>query len=166
MRALRWERRSFAKDIVTAQMGVWLLSFPFLLMWVLFAIRKSLRPLAVVSKELAARDPFALSPLVQPVPEEIAPLVNTLNALLARLETQFDSERRFTGDAAHELRTPLAALRVQVEVAQMAGDETSRQRALGQLLHGIDRATRASYNMKCSIIDQHIHVLYRGCIHN
>lgn len=136
------ERRSFAKDIVTAQMGVWLLSFPFLLMWVLFAIRKSLRPLAVVSKELAARDPFALSPLVQPVPEEIAPLVNTLNALLARLETQFDSERRFTGDAAHELRTPLAALRVQVEVAQMAGDETSRQRALGQLLHGIDRATR------------------------
>lgn len=77
------------------------------------------------------------------MPTEVRPLVDALNALFARINALLVRERRFTSDAAHELRSPLAALRVQTEVVQLAGDDAPmREHALDNLTLGIDRATR------------------------
>lgn len=77
------------------------------------------------------------------MPSEVRPLVDALNLLFARTHDTMIRERRFTSDAAHELRSPLAALKVQTEVAQLSMDDPQgREKALAQLHEGIDRATR------------------------
>jgi two-component system sensor histidine kinase QseC len=68
----------------------------------------------------------------------VAPLVASLNALFERVRASMEHERRFTADAAHELRTPIAALRAQAEVA-LAADETQRRHALEGVIAGCDR---------------------------
>lgn len=75
------------------------------------------------------------------MPQEIQPLTRALNALLERLQVSFDKERRFTADAAHELRTPLAGMKAQAQVASRAKDKGECRHALGLLLSGVDRAT-------------------------
>ena len=128
--------------LAISQLIPWLAALPVLLFGMWWGVRRGLRPLARLTKELSLREPANLAPFTQPVPEEVQPLVMELNHLLARLGLALDKERRFTADAAHELRTPLAALRIQTEVAQLSEDDESRQRALNQVLAGIDRATR------------------------
>ena len=82
-------------------------------------------------------------PQYDDIPIEILPLVSNLNQFFARTEQQLKRERRFVSDAAHELRSPLAALRIQTEVAQLAGDDTkTREMALIHLTQGIDRANQ------------------------
>ena len=111
---------------------------PLVLGWIWWGVRQGLRPLRSLTDQIASQQPTRLTPLAAgQVPDEIAPLVHALNALLARLDEALDSERRFTADAAHELRTPLAALRVQVEVAQLANGPEARRKALGQVLAGM-----------------------------
>jgi signal transduction histidine kinase len=75
------------------------------------------------------------------VPEELRPLAMSLNALLARLDEAMSAQRRFTADAAHELRTPLAALKLQVGLAKRAHDEAERASAMTELEAGVDRAS-------------------------
>ncbi|MEO8923153.1 MAG: ATP-binding protein, partial [Caldimonas sp.] len=75
-------------------------------------------------------------------PEEIRPLVHELNLLFARLSLAFDAQKSFVADAAHELRSPLAALKLQVEGLRMAGNDAARELAISRLTAGIDRATR------------------------
>jgi len=75
------------------------------------------------------------------LPEELRPLANSLNALLARLSDALNAQRRFTADAAHELRTPLAALKLQVELVARAPDDAARAAALAELEEGVDRAS-------------------------
>jgi two-component system sensor histidine kinase QseC len=96
-----------------------------------------------LAREVGALDAQALAPLDEsPVlPNEIAPLRAALNALIRRVTDAFESERRFTADAAHELRTPLAALKVQAQVALRAQTADSQQRALTQVIAGVDRMT-------------------------
>jgi signal transduction histidine kinase len=72
----------------------------------------------------------------------VRPLVDALNDLFGRLDRSFANERRFTGDAAHELRTPLAALKTQAQVALTSPDPERRRRALDNVVAGVDRATR------------------------
>lgn len=110
-----------------------------LLWWV---VHRTLVPLRTLSRSLGQRAPDALKPVVVPdIPTEMQPLVAELNGLLARIERMVLSERRFTADAAHELRTPIAAIRAQAQVALGAGDDAAqRDLALHTTLAGCDRA--------------------------
>jgi len=112
------------------------------LLW--WAVRQGLAPLRQLSLALGQRQAQALQPVVLThVPSEIQPLVQALNALFGRIEAMVASERRFTADAAHELRTPIAAIRAQAQVALAAGnDAAQRDHALQFALAGCDRATR------------------------
>ena len=107
------------------------------------AVRNGLAPLRHLSEVLAHRKPQALEPVVlNDMPTEIEPVVKSLNALFERIGAMMTAERRFTADAAHELRTPIAAIRTQAQVALGAGtDEAQRNRALNFTLAGCDRAT-------------------------
>ena len=119
-----------------------LVSLPLLAIVIWVGVDRALRPLSRLARDVASREPDNLAALPpERAPEEILPLVRALNQLFARLQQAFDNERRFTADAAHELRTPLAALKIQAQVAQAATDDEGRRRALGQLLQGVDRAT-------------------------
>ena len=111
-----------------------------LLFWL--AIGRGLLPLARIAEEVASRDHGALDPLhTRDVPREIAPLTEALNSLFRRLRERFEQERRFTADAAHELRTPLAGVRTQAQVALRATDAADRDEALRQVVAGVDRST-------------------------
>ncbi len=118
------------------------IALPVLALLIWFAVGKGLSPLRRIGSEVAQRDPANLAPLEErTAPAEITPLLHALNALLGRLDTALESERRFTADAAHELRTPLAALKIQAQVARRAENEAQRTAALDNLILGVDRAT-------------------------
>lgn len=120
-----------------------ILIVPVLILFIYLSIRRSLRPLDMLANEVAARSPDNLVSLTSKrVPTEARPLVNAINRLFLRVERTLDNERRFTADAAHELRTPLAALKVQTQVARLSGDSPVREHALQQIEHGVDRASR------------------------
>ena len=118
-----------------------LLPFLGLLGW--WIVGRGLAPLSGVAQTLAQRDPTSLQPVaVEELPIEVQPLVESLNALLQRLEGSFDTQRRFAADAAHELRTPLTALTLQVQLAARAQSELERATALERMEQGVKRATR------------------------
>ena len=105
---------------------------------------KKKKPLKKLAQTLRSRSPDATDKLpTEGLPTEVRPLLDSLNHLFARTQEMMTRERRFTSDAAHELRSPLAALKVQTEVAQLSLDDPEgREKALDQLHQGIDRATR------------------------
>lgn len=109
-----------------------------LLWWVIAA---SLRPLVKLTQAVASRQPDNLAPLDVSAPREVTPLIERLNHLFARIGKLIENERRFTADAAHELRTPVAGIKAQLQVAQGATDATERNRALGNAITGCNRAT-------------------------
>ncbi|WP_345794213.1 ATP-binding protein [Thauera sp. JM12B12] len=120
-----------------------LVGLPLLALLVWLAIGWGLRPLARVVQRLKARDPDKLSPLeVDDVPQELEPVVASLDRLLLQLTALLERERRFLAYAAHELRTPLAVLRIHAQNALQAPDPADRDAALRQLEGGIERATR------------------------
>ena len=120
-----------------------LFGLPLLGGWVWLATRRGLTPLDAVAKQIATREPSRLQALTPAeAPEEIRPLVESINGLFARVEQTLEAERRFTADAAHELRTPLAALDIQAQVALRAQDAAERTHALEQLQAGADRGAR------------------------
>jgi two-component system, OmpR family, sensor histidine kinase QseC len=129
---------------VAAQVAIpILLALPLLALLVYFSVRSSLRPLEDLAADVAARSPDNLQVLSEPLTlRETLPLVAALNRLLSRLAATLDNERRFTADAAHELRTPLAAVKIQAQVALASTDTANHQHALRQVLAGVDRSTR------------------------
>lgn len=119
-----------------------LLGLPLIGFWVWLATRQGLSSLDDIADQIARRDPQQLQALMPAsAPEEIRAMLEALNGLFQRVETALETERRFTADAAHELRTPLAALQAQLQVALRARDAAERERSLGQLQSGLARAS-------------------------
>lgn len=116
---------------------------PLLMILVWWVVSSSLVPVRRVQQQVAARQVDELGELSEDtLPDEIRPLVHELNLLFRRVTQAFDAQKNFVADAAHELRTPLAALKLQVQALRRAGDEVSRDTAIARLNAGIDRATR------------------------
>ena len=137
------KRESLALHITLKMLFPTLIAFPVLALMLWLGVGAGLRPLKQLKQEVKQRAANQLEPLATAdVPEEVAPLVNSLNDLFARLEKAFEGERRFTADAAHELRTPLAALKIQAQVAMRSSVKAERNAALENVLRGVDRATR------------------------
>lgn len=125
-----------------------LLLVPFLggLIWL--AVSRGLAPVRSVAAQLASRDAGQLAPVSDAgLPDEIRPLTDAVNDLLARLAHAAATQRIFVGDAAHELRTPLTALKLQVDLAQRATDQVLRDAAFATLRAGLDRASRLVHQL-------------------
>jgi two-component system OmpR family sensor kinase/two-component system sensor histidine kinase QseC len=120
-----------------------LLVAPLMALVVWWVAALTLRPLRAVAADVRRRDEQSLAPLpTAGLPEEVSPLVSALNALLQRLARSFDNQRAFVSDAAHELRSPLTALKLQVELLKRAPDDAARMDAVEALAAGIGRAVR------------------------
>ncbi|HEY3565197.1 MAG TPA: histidine kinase dimerization/phospho-acceptor domain-containing protein, partial [Casimicrobiaceae bacterium] len=136
------ERAAIARQTALRTLVPFLALIPFfgVLLWV--GAGWALAPLDAMSKAVAKRRPDALEPLeAGPLPTELQPLARNLNDLLARLDHALSSQRRFTADAAHELRTPLAALTLQLDLARRAQTRDDVTAALVDLEAGVQRAS-------------------------
>ena len=104
---------------------------------------QNLAPLDRLAREVRTRDERSLEPLpTGGLPDEVAPLASALNSLLDRLRSALDSQRDFVADAAHELRSPLTALKLQLRLLRHAGDDAARAAAIDAVAAGVDRAAR------------------------
>ncbi|WP_345810670.1 ATP-binding protein [Paraburkholderia sp. PREW-6R] len=120
-----------------------LIALPVLALLVWFAIGWSLAPLRTLSGAIRSRDIHRLEPVdIGRAPTEVRPLVDAINALLSRLVHSLERERAFTTDAAHELKTPLAAIKVQAQVALAEPDRSLQRLAMERVVQGVDRSAR------------------------
>jgi two-component system OmpR family sensor kinase len=135
-------RRTLAARMALRTVAPLFLLLPLLAWLVWMAVGRGLRPLREIATEVRARDANALAPLaVRQMPDEIAPLSAALNQLLARLSHAIDTQRAFVADAAHALRTPLAALQLQAQLVERAENGAARDEAIGKLRQGLERLT-------------------------
>lgn len=135
-------RRSLILDMALKLAAPLALVLPAMVLLVWVAVRRGLVPLERLRRSVQARSADALEPIpAAGVPLELSPMVNALNGLFGRLASAFERERRFTGDAAHELRTPLAGIKAQLQIGRAAEGEV-RERALAQAEAGVDRMSR------------------------
>jgi two-component system sensor histidine kinase QseC len=135
-------REHLARLIALKMLFPTLAIIPMLALLTWLAVGTGLRPLRQLRREVVQRSADRLEPLaMKAVPSEVMPLVAALNDLFERLKQSIEAEKRFTADAAHELRTPLAALKTQAQVALRVTDSADRETALQHVLTGVDRAT-------------------------
>jgi two-component system OmpR family sensor kinase len=136
-------RRNMAGTLALRTVGPIVLAAPLLMLVVWWVVSQSLAPVARVRRQVSQRQADDLSPVSEEdLPEEVRPLVQELNLLFARVRRAFEAQKNFVADAAHELRSPLSALKLQVQGLRRASDEAGREVAIGRLVAGIDRATR------------------------
>ena len=120
-----------------------LLGIPLMVLLVWFAIGSGLKPLDELARLIRLREPNSLQPIVlSDLPSELEPVQAALNRMLEQLHQLLAREQRFIADAAHELRTPLAVLKIHAENAMQATDPGEREQALQHLRQGVERATR------------------------
>lgn len=141
----RLRQESLASDIVAAVVAPQLALIFFSVVVIIGGVASGLRPLDVLARTLEFRRRDELVPLpVKDVPAEAAPLIEAFNGLLARLAEALAAQQRFVADAAHQLRTPLAALKIQLEQVLRQPDEPRRRELLTQLAASVDRTARLS----------------------
>mgnify|MGYP006266688477 CR=1 FL=1 len=136
-------RHRMATDIAVKAMAPILAIIPIggVIIWLL--IGYGLSPLRTVTREVESRDPASLRLIeATKLPTEVAPLVISLNALLGRLERALKSEREFIAEASHELRTPVTALRLQLELLETASTADEREESIQDLKQGVERISR------------------------
>lgn len=143
----------------TAWQIVWplLAALPVLAALLWYAIGRSLTPLKALSATIRARAPDSLEPIgIAAVPNEVRTLVDAINRLLSELRQSIVRERAFTSDAAHELKTPLAAIKVQAQVALAADDPSLQRLAMQRVVQGVDRSARlAEQLLLLARLDEH-----------
>jgi two-component system sensor histidine kinase QseC len=136
------ERDELSRAVASNLLKPLWFSLPALAFLLWLAVTGSLRPLSRLTNELAQREPDNLAPLdAGTAPREVLPLIERLNRLFVRIDASLLKERRFTADAAHELRTPVASIKAQAQVARAATSEAERLHALDNAILGCDRAS-------------------------
>ena len=136
-------RREIASTMALRTVAPIMLIAPLLMLLVWWVVSTSLAPVARVRRQLAGREADELGEVSEAgLPNEIQPLVRELNLLFERVRHAFDTQKSFVADAAHELRSPLAALKLQVTALKRASDDAAREAAVVRLSAGIDRAGR------------------------
>ncbi|MCA8204708.1 sensor histidine kinase N-terminal domain-containing protein [Burkholderia sp. AU33545] len=136
-------RESILRAVMRSAFWPMAAALPLLVLAIGWAVRRGTAPLRDFGRVLARRNPQALDP-IRPdrTPLEMRSMLDALNRLFERIRTVMDAERRFTADAAHELRTPIAAVKAQAQVAMAEPDDERRRHALRGVLEGCDRAAR------------------------
>jgi two-component system sensor histidine kinase TctE len=137
------KRAQLANAIIKGVILPQFIVLPIVLALVWFALARGLSPLRQLQERIRARSSEDLSPIASnQVPEEITPLVRSLNEMLSRLSLTIDMQKRFIADAAHQMRTPLAGMRMQSELALRQTDKDEIHRSLEQLAKSSEAATR------------------------
>lgn len=137
------KRAQLANEIIKGVILPQFIILPIVLALVWFALARGLSPLAELQSRIRARRPDDLSPIdSRQVPEEISPLVGSLNDMLERLSQTIEMQKRFIADAAHQMKTPLAGMRMQSELALRQLDPDEIHRSLEQLAKSSESATR------------------------
>ena len=140
------KRSRLATEIIKGVIVPQFVVLPLAVLLVWFALARGIKPLNELQQRIRRREANDLSPLAErDVPEEVAPLVSAINDLLGRLDQSMSAQKHFLADAAHQLKTPLAGLRMQAELAQReidAGEHDPRQlkRSLQHIAHASERA--------------------------
>lgn len=138
-----YERDEVVFALVASQVLPWLLVLPLLLLAMAWAVRRALAPIHALTGDLHTRDGGDLAPLPDArAPAELKPLLGAMNSLFARIDSLLTRERRFTADAAHELRTPLSVLRAQWDVVKRSTSDQERRLAEQQMDAGLTRMER------------------------
>lgn len=136
------KRSTLATEIIKGVMVPQFVILPLAVLLVWMALVRGIRPLNELEQRIRARKPDDLSPIEETfVPQEVAPLVSSINDLLTRLKVSLTTQKRFLADAAHQLKTPLAGLRMQAEIAQRDHNPDDVRKSLQQIARSSTRAT-------------------------
>ncbi|MET0026196.1 MAG: ATP-binding protein [Candidatus Thiodiazotropha sp.] len=134
-------RQETVSEIVFNSLWPIIFSLPIMGLLIWLMVGGGLKPLKIIARKVENREANALDPIaIDNVPTEVVPMVESLNSLFHRVQAALDNERRFTADAAHELRTPLAALKTLAQAKSLAGNLEHRD-FLDQIIRGVDRLT-------------------------
>lgn len=135
-------RDELATKIIWRMISPILIFTPLLAMMIWVSVNHGLRSVYNIAEAVREQAPSSLEPICfkEPIPVELKPMINALNDLFARLKTAFESERRFTADAAHELRTPLATVKTQIQVTLKMRNPIEQTQSLKKVLLSVDHA--------------------------
>lgn len=137
------KRAQLANKIIASVIIPQFIIIPLAVLLVWFGLTKGLQPLTRLRETIEARQSADLSPISnRRVPEELEPLIGAFNAMLDRMKRNVDAQQRFIADAAHQMRTPLAGLKTQAQLALRESNPRQLQNSLRQIATGVDRASR------------------------